>query len=177
MNSKVVAISLLASSSILGLGYSSITFADVEYCYDVSGYVSTQNVTQTTQVGSIDLVIKSQVDPYDVVFEGTGNLVGNITSFPETSPSDPILLSHVAKFPKGNSFVTNGDEAYLWPKGEDGCLFDANETIKEIAGGTRFFKDVTNVKIQAYGEVSYCPQANMNWFSLDGEVCFEDPKP
>jgi len=177
MKSKVVAISLFASSSILGLGYSSITFADVEFCYDVDGYVSTQNVTQSIQVGSIDLVIKNQVDPNDVVFESTGNLVGSITSFPENYPEKPILLSHAAKFPKGNNFVTNGDEGYLFPKDQYGCLFNAQEKIKEIAGGSRFFKGVTRVDIQATGEVSYCPQANMNWFYLAGEVCFDAPKP
>lgn len=165
MKSKVVAITFLVPSLLIG--YSGIIYA--EECYSVAGSVTMQNVTQSTQIGNIDLIVSNE---QDVVFEDAGTLIGNITD-PDTYP---IILSHVAKFSKGNHFVTNGDQAYLIPTNIP-CKFQAYEQITEIAGGTKFFKDVTDVYIQANGYVSYCPDDNMNEFELSGSVCFEETKP
>jgi hypothetical protein len=157
------------------MGASGIVYAE---CYEVSGTVMTQNVTRTTQVGEITLDI-------DGLFEDTGILVGNITD----PDNIPITLFHVAKFPKGYQFVTNGDQgfidifnpidSYQDPiTGEAvACAWPAYEEITEIAGGNKLFSNVIEVYIRALGTVSYCPENNMNVFELSGYGCFEDGKP
>jgi hypothetical protein len=178
MKSKVVAISLFASASMLGLGYSSMIFADPT-CYDVFADIETTNVTDTTQVGEITMQIPG-ADFYE-----TGTVVGNVTGAGADENGPFLLLSHAVKFSKGNHFVTDGDKAYAIPQ-PDGCSYLVNETISKIIGGTKFFKDVTSVNIITtgpddyfglpVGTVSYCPENNMNKFSLYGEVCFKKSK-
>jgi hypothetical protein len=175
MKSIVVATAVLAPSFLVG--YSGVTYAEV--CYNVSGTVTTQNVTQATQIGDIDIDISEMLNPDKVVFEDTGALVGNITD-----PTYPIELSHSARFPKGNSFVTSGDVAIIdfdnpleFDSVIGACSWRVTEYITKIAGGTRFFRDATDVDIEAVGSVSYCPDNNINEFMLSGMVCFDDTKP
>ena len=173
MKSKIVAISLLALSSLSG--YSGTTSADSEICYTPSGKITTQNITPNLQVGDIELMLED-LNNNDVVFYDTGALVGNITDRPSETVS---ILSHAAKFSKGNNFVTNGDRAMvigLHDSNDDGypdvdddgipCAFDIYEEITEIAGGTKFFKSVTRVNIGVIGYVSFCPDVNINVFDI-----------
>ena len=101
------------------------------------------------------------------------------------------MLSHVARFSKGDSFNTTNDAAVLAfpedspvrPVDEDGnllldeegnpCSFYIHETISSIPHGTRFFRNVTSVEIFADGYVSRCPGENENYFDLSGELCVE----
>ena len=101
MKSKVVAITLLASTTMIG--YSSTSFA--ETCYEAGGSVTTENVTSNLQIGNISLTLS---DEGNVVFDETGSLVGNITG---TDGYGRTLLSHKARFSQGDSFVTNDDTA------------------------------------------------------------------
>jgi hypothetical protein len=112
MKSKVVAITLLASSAITG--YSNTLFAGAGECvsaggtpyYVTGGTVTTENVTSTLQMGNISLTLSD--DEGNVVFGETGSLVGNITG---ADSFGATLLSHKARFPQGDSFVTSGDTA------------------------------------------------------------------
>ena len=170
MKSKVAAITLLASTTMIG--YSSTSFA--ETCYKAGGSVTTENVTSTLQIGNISLTLS---DEGNVVFDETGSLVGNITG---ADSFGATLLSHKARFPQGDSFVTNGDKAelvfpYVRDTLEDGtpCSFWIHETISNLAKGTRFFKDVTSSEIFADGYISNCPNENENYFVLSGQLCVE----
>ena len=173
MKSKVVAITLLASTTMIG--YSSTSFA--ETCYEAGGSVTTENVTSTLQIGNIILTLS---DEGNEVFGETGSLVGNITG---ADGYGSTLLSHKARFPKGDSFVTNDDTAvpdfqYGNPvRAVDGngtpCSFYIRETISDIAKGTRLFKNVTFVEVFAVGYISNCPGDNENHFELSGELCVE----
>jgi|GEM_PF-1505252 len=171
MKSKIVAITLLASTAIIG--YSNTLFA--EACYDAGGTVTTENVTSTLQIGNISLTL-NDLDG-GMVFSETGTLVGNITG---TDSFGATLLSHKARFPQGNSFVTNDDRAelvfpYVRDSLEDGtpCSFWIHETISNIAKGTRFFSNVTSAEVFADGYISNCPHDNENYFELSGTLCVE----
>ena len=170
MKSKVAAITLLASTTMVG--YSTTLFA--ETCYDASGSVTTENITSTLQMGNISLTLSDSGSP---VFSETGSLVGNITG---ADSFGATLLSHKARFPQGYSFVTSGDKAelafpYVRETLEDGtpCSFWIHETISNIAKGTRFFKNVKSGEIFADGYISNCPNENENHFELSGQLCVE----
>ena len=170
MKLKVVAITLLASTTMVG--YSTTLFA--ETCYDASGSVTTENITSALQIGNISLTLGDSSSP---VFSGTGSLVGNITG---ADSFGVTLLSHKARFTQGDSFVTSGDKAelvypYVRETLADGtpCSFYIHETISNIAKGTRFFKNVTSGSIFADGYISNCPNQNENYFELSGQLCVE----
>jgi len=174
MKSKIAAITLLASTTLFG--YSNTSFA--ETCYEASGSVTTENVTSTLQIGNISLTLSD--DEGNVVFGENGSLVGNITG---ADGMFTTLLSHKARFPQGDSFVTNDDTAvpdvqYGNPvRAVDGnevaCSYWIRETISDIAKGTRFFKDATSVEVFAVGYISNCPDENENSFILSGELCVQ----
>jgi hypothetical protein len=156
------------------IGYSTTSFA--ETCYEASGSVTTENITSTLQMGNISLTLSGDGSP---VFSETGSLVGNITG---AEGMFTTLLSHKARFPQGDSFVTNDDTAvpdfqYGNPvrRYENGvaCSYWISETISDIAKGTRLFKDVTSVEVFADGYVSNCPGENENYFDLSGTLCVE----
>ncbi len=168
MKLKVIVIALFAST--ITIGYSNVSFA--EACYDVGGTVTTENVTSTLQMGNIDLALS---EDGDTVFSKTGSLIGNITSAPGVGI---ILLSHKARFPKGDSFVTEADKAVIVGIRDtlaDGtpCSFYIHETISSIVKGTNLFKNVTSVEMSADGYISHCPDENMNYFKLSGKLCVE----
>ena len=174
MKLKVAAITLLASTTMIG--YSTASFA--ETCYDATGSVTTENITSTLQIGNISLTLSDSGSP---VFSETGSLVGNITG---ADGYVTTFLSHKARFPQGDSFVTNDDTAVLDfqyygnpVRAVDGngvaCSFWIRETISDIAKGTKFFKNVTSVNVIAEGYISSCPNENENQFSISGELCVE----
>ena len=171
MKLKIVMTTLLACMAMIG--YSNLSLA--ETCYNAAGTVATENVTSTLQLGSISLTLSRDGSE---VFSGTGSLAGNITG---TDIYGTTLLSHRAKFSRGNRFVTSTDKAnvafpYVRKTLEDGttpCSFWMNETISDISAGTRIFKNVTSVSIRAEGYTSNCPDENENHFDLSGEICVE----
>jgi hypothetical protein len=176
MKSKVAAIALLASTTMSGYSINALA----QTCYDASGSVSTENVTPTLQIGNVSLELNDQDDGSRVFIEN-GSLVGHITG---SDGYFTTFLSHKARFPQGNSFVTNDDTAVpdfqyagnpvraLDGNGEP-CSFWIIETISDIAKGTRFFKNVTSVNVIAEGYISSCPGENQNYFELSGELCVE----
>ena len=110
-----------------------------------------------------------------------GSLVGNITG---ADGFFTTFLSHKARFPQGDSFVTNDDTAvpdFQYGgnpvRAEDGngnaCSYWILETISDIAKGTRLFKNVTSVNVVAVGYISNCPSENENHFELSGPLCVE----
>lgn len=177
MKSKILAITLLASTIISGS-------LAAQTCYNASGSVTTENVTSTLQIGSISLTLSDQSNDM-VVFNEIGTLVGNITG---NDGFGTTLLSHVAKFPQGNRFVTNGDVAGLafpepyyspvrntvdgTPEGTP-CSFWIREKISNIVQGTRFFNNVSSVDIYADGYISSCPDDNENYFEISGSLCVD----
>ena len=170
MKLKTATIALLVFT--LMIGYSNLSFAAT--CYDAGGTVSTENVTSTLQLGSINLTLSLDGS---TVFSETGSLAGNITG---TDGVGTTLLSHRAKFPQGNMFVTKADTANLaYPyvrkilADATPCSFWINETISDISLGARFFRKVTSLNVVAEGYISNCPDENENHFELSGEICVE----
>lgn len=143
-------------------------------CYEARGTSTTENITSNLQIGEISLILSGSKG---AVFSETGSLVGNITG---TSGTGTTLLSHFARFPKGNGFYTINDKTvlaypYVRDTLEDGtpCSFYIHETIRKIAKGTGFFKKITNVELFADGYISNCPGQNENQFELSGTLCVE----
>jgi hypothetical protein len=154
-------------------GVSSPALAEV--CYKVFGSVSTTNVTDAIQVGQISLALTDGSG--NTAFADTGNLVGQITGAVSTGTT---VLEHTAKFSQGNGFKTEGDTAQIIGTpldfDEDGipCAFPVLETITTIRSGTRFFKKVSRVSVEANGSINFCPDTNQNQFDLSGEICVEN---
>jgi hypothetical protein len=160
---------------IVALASSAALAADT--CYVVEGKVETLNVSDTTQVGLIEISMYDEND--NEVFRETGDLVGTIVGggygFTE--------LTHTAVFSDGSTFVTNGDQAF--PIGvrkfdsstgiQIPCAFDIHEKITKIAAGTGFFEMVTDTEITADGYVNTCLAEgdNENEFELSGVLCIE----
>lgn len=88
MKSKGSALALITFASTSG--FSATALGGV--CYDVGGTVTTENVTPTTQVGSIDLELMPSGSS-GTAFDETGSLVGNITG---SEGFGATLLSHTA---------------------------------------------------------------------------------
>ena len=166
MKSKVLAITLLASTLIIG--HSNTSFA--ENCLTATGSVITQNVTSTQQIGQITINLLNSSD--NVVFSQTGSLVGNITG----GGFGVVSLSHVATFSNAHSFVTQDDQARITGVRDslaDGtaCSYYIHENISKIITGTGIFGNVKSVNIYADGYISNCPGENKNEFTLSGELC------
>jgi len=153
-------------------GFTTTSLAEV---YDVTGEIITENITSTLQIGTIYITATGRET--EETFSDTGSLVGNITG---SDGMGTTLLSHVSRFPQGNSFVTENDRATLaYPyiratvdgtlTGEP-CSFHIEETINTISRGTRFFKNITSANITAKGWISDCPNDNENYFVITGTI-------
>lgn len=167
---KIAAIALLASAGISG--YSSTSSAEI--CYDVAGSLTTENVTESLQIGNVSLILSDKSSGEEIISE-KGSLLGNITGSPEFGVS---TLSHKARFPRGDSFVTDGDKARITDilgtnQGSIPRAFNIDEKITDVVKGTRFFKNFTSVNVTALGTVSNCPGLNENSFDLSDELCVE----
>jgi len=169
MKSKSLAIALLAATTTLG--YSTTSFAEI--CYDVGGFLTTENVTSSLQIGNVSLTLS---DDSGQVFSETGSLVGNIT---DANTTGATFLYHKARFPQGDSFRTEGDVAQIiggpiaFEENGTPCAFPILEKITEISKGTGIFKNVTHVDVTANGTVSACSFNNENAFELIGKLCVE----
>ena len=170
MKSKILTITLLASTTIIG--HSNTSFAK-DVCYMAGGTITTNNVSPTQQIGKIALTLRDTSKNKEV-YSNTGSLVGTITG---SDGFGATLLSHVANFAQ-DGFVTNSDKAiliapYVRDVLADGtpCSYFIHENISQIAQGTKFFGKVSSVNISADGYVSNCPGENKNEFTLSGELC------
>ena len=171
MKSKIFAIALVASGT--AVGYSNLSIAD-EICYDVGGSLTTENITPALQLGNMTLTLSHGAT--GEVFSETGSLVGNITDDSQAGFGRTVL-SHKARFPQGDSFVTDGDVAQIvgliaFDNGVP-CGFAIDEKITDIPKGTGLFKNVTSVDVTALGTVYNCPGVNENSFELSGTLCVE----
>ena len=160
----IATLSVLASFSFAGNA-----FADT--CFDVAGTVSTTNVSELVQQGTIALEL-SPVGSNATPFHETGTLQGTITGVEDFGV---VVLSHTASFSKGGSFITIGDRAQILGvrafDGSDPCSYYVLETITQIAQGAKFFNDTTETEIVANGHISSCPGENANYFELSGSLC------
>lgn len=145
-----------------------------ESCYTVEGEVKTVNVNETTQIGSINILL---LDEYgNEAFRETGGLVGNITG----GNFFTTYLSHSAQFGDGSTFVTSDDEANatgIRKLAENGapCSFFIHEKITKIVQGSGFFANVNNAEIHVDGYISACiaDGENENEFELTGRLCVD----
>jgi hypothetical protein len=174
MKSHSLAKTLLVTVALIANSKTSLA----ETCYKVEGTAVTENVTNTLQMGTMNLTLK-EYSSGATVFNKSGSLVGNITG---TDGFGATILSHTARFSQGNSFVTEGDKAVLvppyvvdtLPDGITACSFMIHETITHLVKGTNLFKNVADsTEIYADGIVSQCPGEPRNEFTLSGQLCLE----
>ncbi len=174
MKSNKTIKNLFLSSLLIANSYTA--FAE-EICYQVSGEVSTTNVTSTRQEGVITLTLLDQASNITEYNEEVGSISGSITGAKGMGIS---LLSHTVSFNDypDDSFYTEDDVAILngaLDVAGNGtlCSFNIHETITKISAGTGFFENITKVKISADGYISNCPTENHNLFALSGILCRE----
>ena len=143
-----------------------------ETCYTVEGNVKTLNVSGSTQVGSIEILLLDEHD--NEAFRNSGDLIGTITG---ADTYGRIVLSHTAIFNDGSAFVTSGDLAAITgirKFSEDGlpCSYLVDEWISNMTG-SGVFENVISVDIQADGYISACivDGENENEFELSGTLC------
>lgn len=140
---------------------------------EVSGQVTTLNISATRQAGQICMVLTDLASGMER-FNSCGALVGKIVS------SDPSMgtsvLTHTALFDQKNSFRTENDVAQITapidfdPVTAAPCAFSVTERITQIA----WSKGVVQkgpVDIVAEGQISACPGKNLNSFILSGQAC------
>jgi hypothetical protein len=139
---------------------------------NVSGTVTTLNVSDTRQAGQVCLTLTRTADGRET-FNDCGALLGKIVAADQTGGS---TLAHTAVFDLRNAFVTRNDQAQITgvlavdETSGTPCAFSAVETISEIEKGTGLFRD-GKIAVTAQGSVSFCPSNNLNTFTLQGEAC------
>ncbi|MBR9912040.1 MAG: hypothetical protein GYB33_17000 [Gammaproteobacteria bacterium] len=146
----------------------------------VSGWVKTVNLNETTQSGFVKLKIRVGGE---VFFKRTGVIIGETTSQSiDPNTGLPVTtLDHSMFFGSLIRLQTSNDQAVLVPTGklEGGipgayCEFNVTETISEAAG-TRRLRSLSNDRhnITAEGVVSFCSDNNSNEYALSGTVCLD----
>jgi hypothetical protein len=136
----------------------------------VSGSVSTINISETQQFGSIDMKLtKATGKKEKVLFDESGDLLGTITD--RSDDGLVTTLSHTITFDDGSTIETMGDKSTLGsPTSPDWCSFLVEEIISNF-WGTQTFKRATG-EIRADGSISFPPYCeNQNTFELSGTVC------
>lgn len=138
----------------------------------VNGSVTTLNVSATKQVGQICLSMIRTRDGREV-FNDCGALVGKIVSSDVETGSSTLV--HTAVFDPSNALLTNNDQAQItgilaFDESGTPCSFSVVETISEILKGTGIFRN-GKIGITANGNISFCPDKNLNTFTLQGEAC------
>lgn len=165
MNNKAFAAMIFSCVTWSGACFS-------QTCYTVEGKVDTINVPETTQIGTIELLLLDEED--NEAFRGTGDLIGTITG----GNLFLAYLSHTANFGEGDLFTTSDDEARVTGvrkllKDGTPCSFFIQEKITKIVQGSGFFTNATEVEVHADGYVSTCiaDGENENEFELTGYLC------
>ncbi len=134
---------------------------------NVSGSVTTLNVSETKQVGQICLTMVRTANGREV-FNDCGALIGKIVSPAE---AEIAILTHTAVFDLRDMFRTEGDTAQ--PTGSPvGCFLPVLEHISKFDKGVGIFQGA-KIDVWATGSINLlCPeQPQPNTFSLSGEAC------
>lgn len=136
----------------------------------VSGSVSTINISETQQFGSIEMQLTNTNKKGKVLFDESGTLLGTITDQTVDDYGRPVsILSHTINFEDGSTIETVGDEATI-VSANSACSFMVEEVISNF-WGTQSFKRATG-EIRADGNLSVPPYCdNQNTFVLSGTVC------
>ena len=136
----------------------------------VSGSISTINISETQQFGSIEMQLTNTNKSGKVLFDEGGTLIGTITGQTVDDYGRPVsILSHSIKFNDGSTIETVGDEATI-TGANSSCSFVVEEFISNF-WGTQTFKRATG-EIRADGSISFPPYCeNQNTFELKGTVC------
>lgn len=139
---------------------------------NLSGRVTTLNVSATKQVGQICVSLIRTADGREV-FDDCGALVGKVVSADEQAGSS--TLAHTAVFDLRDMFRTRNDQAQITgvlavDETNAPCAFSVVETISEIDKGAGIFRG-GQIDVTATGSISFCPGHNLNTFTLQGEAC------
>ncbi len=141
---------------------------------NVNGNVTTLNVSATKQVGQICVSMTKTADGSEA-FNDCGALLGKVvTADAQTGGS---ILSHTAVFDLRHMFVTRHDQAQITgvlavDAAGAPCAFSVVESISAIEKGAGIFRG-GQIGVTAVGSVSFCPDKNLNTFTLQGEACIK----
>jgi hypothetical protein len=139
---------------------------------NVSGSVTTLNVSETRQAGQICVAMTRTADGREI-FDDCGALVGKVVS--ADAQTGASVLAHTAVYDLRHAFVTRNDQAQITgvlAADDSGapCAFSVIETISELDKGAGIFRG-GQISVTALGQISFCPGKNLNTFTLQGEAC------
>ncbi len=141
---------------------------------NVSGNVTTLNVSATRQVGQICMTMIRTSNGKEV-FKNCGAIVG--TTLSANGLTGESVLTHTAVFDKYDQFFTHNDRAQITGivNSENGvpCAYSVVESVSVISSGGGLFRD-SLIQATAVGTVSFCASQNLNTFALLGEACVKN---
>jgi hypothetical protein len=136
----------------------------------VTGTVTTTNISETMQLGSIEMQL-TDVKHGKVRFDEHGAIVGRITGQDLDDWGRPVtLLDHTIIFEDGSTIETSGDEATLNGYPDESGHIPVAEIISNF-WGTGAFKRASGT-IHADGSINV--YGGQNEFVLSGTVCLKN---
>jgi hypothetical protein len=136
----------------------------------VTGTVTTTNISETMQLGSIEMQLTG-VKQGKVRFDERGAIVGRITGQTQDIYGRPVtILNHTIVFEDGSTIETSGDEATLNGYPDESGNIPVTEIISNF-WGTGAFKRASGT-IHADGSINV--YGGQNEFVLSGTVCLKN---
>ena len=135
----------------------------------VSGTVTTTNISETMQLGTIEMQLIG-VKHGKIRFDEQGAIVGRITGQTQDDYGRLVsILDHTIIFEDGSTIETSGDEATLTGYPDESGNIPVAEVISNF-WGTSAFKRARGT-IQADGSINV--YGGQNEFVLSGTVCLK----
>lgn len=141
---------------------------------NVSGRVTTLNISPTRQAGQICLTLTSASGKE--VFDQCGAILGDVVS--ANRDTGQSTLNHTILFSKDQGLTTKNDTAQITGvQAVDAtgmpCAFSMVEKITQISWANGILRSGP-ANITAAGTVSSCPNKNLNTFTLSGSACIKE---
>ncbi len=177
MKNQFIAISVLMAS----IGAANMASAACDAAFQeasVSGTVDTLNVSQSLQVGTIDMRLTS-VKKDKVLFDQRGAIVGQVVGMVPGEGPLTVFLDHDITFANGVEIETSGDTATVYGDPTTQLDVPVMEVIDNF-WGSKIFRKATG-EIVAQGTLNilqgYTPAGDpilRNEFELSGTLCLKD---
>lgn len=154
-------------------------------CTDLQGTILTNSISQTTQLGTIQLSVQDndsdddheKDDDHDSDSDENnggdqknslqGSIMGVITYSNNSTLPIITYLDHTIAFPGIGVVNTRNDVAQLMPIAGDACNFTVKEQLNIVAGTGRF--DGVRGTGTAQGTVNFCTGTNQ--FTVSARLC------
>ena len=128
-------------------------------CYDLKGIVRTTSLSQTAQLGSIEM--SGNLGEFEGAISGQVTS-SNMSTFPMTSQ-----LDHIVAIPGKGTLFTLGDSAQIMPIPGDACNLQVTEALNIVGGSKKF--NGAHGSGTATGTTNLC--SGENKFFIEVNIC------